>query len=82
MRESPLSSSLRSRNSAPSAANASTDEFRVCHLVINDWKPMVRHEERTKVGGLEQPRSRKAESFQHLVRAKVCRGPRKNRLDY
>jgi hypothetical protein len=37
-RESPLSPSPRSRNSAPSAANASTDKFRVCHLVINDWK--------------------------------------------
>ena len=42
---------------------------------------MVRHEERTKVGGLEQPRTRKAESFQHLVRAKVWRGTRKNRLE-
>ena len=37
------SSSWRSRNSAARAANASTDEFRVCHLVINVSKLIPRN---------------------------------------
>jgi hypothetical protein len=35
-----LSSCRRSRNSPPIAANASTDEFKVCNLAIKDSKLM------------------------------------------